>query len=373
MHSFLKGIKQHKTVRALLHKAERFRSLHIIVNLISHPMFRATYRNYLFRKPEMLNTLVAYGALTRNLYIEGTNVCNADCVFCGYGQMKRPKLTMSMEFFKDVIEQYVALGGRAVGFTPIVGDPLIDRFLFERLDYLEGTPQIQNVGFYTNGIGLIPPKVDRLLSYKRLTINLNISFGGFDAPTFKSVMGVDQFDRVEPNVLYLLDVLEQKPHPNLHVKIDYRCPQTHEGQLNRLGERIKDCVAKGLIRHDTLNGVFDSFGGLISDANLASAGLRRNMAVPKTGPCEILFTKPIVLADGRVNACAERDLEATLIIGDLKKESLREILSGPRRQALIQGFYQNQLSKVCQGCTVYQSIYNPRAKVWSKGLNWAPQ
>ena len=366
------AITTQPSVRALLHAIERHRPFHLAASLLGDRQTRRIYWNYLMRRRQMREAVLARGALPRNLYIEGTNVCNADCVFCGYGRMQRPKLVMSMDLFRSVIDQYVALGGKAIGFTPIVGDPMIDRLLFERLDYLEAIPQIKYAGFYTNSIALTPEKTDRLFTYTRLQLNMNISFGGFDRDTYKAVMGVDRFEPVRENVLYLLAQLESREHPNFHVKLDYRCPDLEAGRTDPFIARIEECIRRGVVRQDSLHGVFDSFGGMIGEENLAAAGLRRNIGLPKMGPCEILFTKPIVLADGRVNACAERDLEATLIIGNLNKESLKDILTGPRRQALMESFYRNRPAPVCQGCTVYQSIYNPRAKVWSNQLNWEP-
>jgi hypothetical protein len=35
--------------------------------------------------------------IPRGLHVEGTNICNARCVFCAYPQMERRKQTMPME------------------------------------------------------------------------------------------------------------------------------------------------------------------------------------------------------------------------------------------------------------------------------------
>ena len=39
------------------------------------------------------------------------------------------------------------MGGSEVDLTPIVGDPFADRFLFERLDYLNSLPDIRRFHF----------------------------------------------------------------------------------------------------------------------------------------------------------------------------------------------------------------------------------
>lgn len=362
------AIEKSKMLRKIVNSAKENRLIYIMGCLLVSKKVRSVYWNYIFTRKKMLDALLGYGSLPRNLYIEGTNICNAGCIFCAYDKLKRPKTTMSMELFKDIIDQYITIGGKAIGFTPIVGDPLLDKFLFDRIDYLDRKDQIKNIQFYTNGIASSEDKVDRILEYKNTIINFNISFGGYDRNTFKTIMGVDKFDVVKRNILYLLARLEKKPNPNVIVKIDFRCPEERASGL--LFRRLKECIESGLIRHDSLCGVFDNFGGLIEEKTLEQYGLRLKFGTPKLGPCDILFRKPIVLADGRVNACAERDLEASLIIGDVTKQPLREILDGPQRNDLIELFYSNNLPKVCRECSVYQSIYDNRSKIWKKDLNW---
>ena len=114
--------------------------------------------------------------------MEGTNICNAACVFCAYPQMERRKSTLPMADFERVVDEYVAMGGRHVSLTPIVGDPFVDRFLFERLDYLARIPAIASFHLFTNAILMTPETGARLIGYgARLT--LGISLGGVDAET----------------------------------------------------------------------------------------------------------------------------------------------------------------------------------------------
>jgi radical SAM protein with 4Fe4S-binding SPASM domain len=72
--------------------------------------------------------------------------------------------------------------------------------------------------------------------------------------------------------------------------------------------------------------------------------------------------KPIILANGKVNACACRDVEAELIIGDLKESTLSEIWAGPGIEEIIQHQECGDFPDVCQRCTWYTSIYNLRKR-----------
>ena len=366
--SFKDRIRRHLWLEDRYYK----RAMKIAFYLLK-PRFRSIYGRYLFKRGQTLDALASRAPLTRNLYFEVTNRCNAACSFCPYPDMERDKLVMPMDLFRNIIDQYVMLGGRSVGFTPIVGDPMLDKFLFDRIDYIDPISQIANIGFYTNGIALTAKKADRFMEPRATTINLSISFGGYDRETYHKVMGVDRYDAVARNVQYLLDRLREGKPDNLNVKIDYRFPEHISDQpLSFALTRAKD---DGLIRTDTLNGTFDTFGGRIDQEKLdrAESDFTLSYGIPKVGPCEILFWKPLILADGRVNACAERDLETTLIIGDLKQESLKDILYGQKMMALVNRFYhRDQIPPVCKACTVYNTIHDSKSKIWKNDLNWAP-
>ena len=332
--------------------------------------FRQTLFNYFFKKDQFYQKLIKKN-ITRNLYFELTNRCNAACVFCPYPEMERPYKSMSMELFENTIDQYIEMGGKSVGFTPIVGDPMLDKFFFERLEYLENKNEITDVGFYTNGIALVPKKIDKLLVERNFNLNINMSFGGYDSDSYFKVMGVDMFKVVKKNIIYLLEQFQKLNTRNIKIKIDYRYPEEHRG--DELSKLLEHCIQKNIISSDTLDGIFDTFGGNINQNQLDKAGMdfKIHYGHPKVGPCAVLFWKPIVLADGKINACAERDLETELIVGDLEKQNLKDIIFGKKMVSLIKSFYNlKNLPKVCSKCTVYQSIYNPKSKVWSNSLNW---
>ena len=59
--------------------------------------------HFRFRRRAVRERLEALRPLPRGLHVEGTNICNAECVFCAYPQMERRKQTMSMEDFRRVV------------------------------------------------------------------------------------------------------------------------------------------------------------------------------------------------------------------------------------------------------------------------------
>jgi MoaA/NifB/PqqE/SkfB family radical SAM enzyme len=63
------------------------------------------------------------------LRLEVANHCNANCVFCAYRYQKRLISVMSFHIFRQSVDQYIALGGTPINFSPAVGEALIDKDL----------------------------------------------------------------------------------------------------------------------------------------------------------------------------------------------------------------------------------------------------
>ena len=76
-----------------------------------------------------------------------------------------------------------------------------------------------------------------------------------------------------------------------------------------------------------------------------------------------MFTDVQVMATGIVNACACRDVDATLRIGDLKEQPLKEILSSrnPTYTGLIREQQEGRFRPICRSCDYYKSIYRQRS------------
>ena len=77
-----------------------------------------------------------------HLGIEPTNICNANCTFCGYRFLKKSKSTMSLDLFKKTVDDYASQGGGVLSLTPTVGDPLVDGKILEKISVLGNSPTI---------------------------------------------------------------------------------------------------------------------------------------------------------------------------------------------------------------------------------------
>jgi hypothetical protein len=318
--------------------------------------------NYALMSSAAVERIHPVQAWPNTLVIEGTNICNARCAFCAYPQMKRPKATMPLELFRSAVDQYLAMGEAEVDMTPIAGDPLVDRHLIERLDYLHGHPARPRFHFYTNAILLNPETRQMLLSYGS-RFRLFCSLAAFDRSAYREVMGVDKFDEVLENLRTLIEG-KARTGSAIGIQICIRPAQggTHGGFWDFL-QRMRD---GGVVTLEAISH-FDNWGGLISEGDLKRSGRLSIPAPLHHGPCHRLLTGPVVLADGRVAACCCRDLEASLIIGDLQTQPLRDILSGPELKGYLARQAKGDFPDVCRACTRYVSLYPG----WMRTTGWS--
>jgi len=136
------------------------------------------------------------------LYIEGTNLCNAKCVFCYYPVIADTivKKHMTIDQFSNIVNQFVKMGGKKISITPTMSDPLADPLLPERIEFLK-TSGIQMLSFYTNLISFKQKMREALNSLgDTLKVKINVSFTGFDQKSYNKFMGVDKFEFVKKNL-----------------------------------------------------------------------------------------------------------------------------------------------------------------------------
>src|SRR3984957_9235579 len=127
-----------------------------------------------------------------------TNICNAKCTFCAYPKVVANKTlqtgVMSFEIFKKAIDEWAAMGGQSLDLTPVVGDPLVDPGILDKVDYAVNRAGLKDVYLTTNAI-----LINRNETYKKL-IDLGIaavyiSTQGASKEAYETIYGVNNYER----------------------------------------------------------------------------------------------------------------------------------------------------------------------------------
>lgn len=254
------------------------------------------------------------------LQIEGSNICNAACVFCPYPTMKRKKGTMSMELFRKLIDETVNLPLiEHLTFTGL-GETLLDKHLVERIRYARSKMPDMMIDIYSNGTYLTKERIDELID-AGLSI-LYVSLNGVTAEKRQQVMfphkpGHDDF----AHVCEMLDYAIKKG----------------EGRMKVV---VKTIVSKDLMEGgesgeflERWNGPAETGGNAFMHLEGNWAGAMWPMRVKPTSPCSRALQQIMVLWDGRVSLCCF-DGEGDEILGDLNTSTIKEVFNGVKASGI---------------------------------------
>jgi len=305
------------------------------------------------------------------LLIETSSLCNLKCRFCAYEKKHSPRVSMKDEFFAGCVTQALDLGYRRFELTPCTGDVFMDRHLFNKLAFLDRNPTVQGYQFFTNFTIPKHADIERLIGLEKLE-RLTISVYGHDCASFVAM--TKSTEKVYARLISNLETLDKAlPRRRFALEIGFRTtrhlPRAAPSDLMKLLRRFERA---GINVRPT--GVYNNWGGFISNADVEGLGIdvTSTERMYKNGACSLLLTTVQVMANGIVNGCGCRDVDATLRIGDLKVTPLREIMSArnPTYMGLIEEQQRGEFRPVCRGCDFYKSIYHVRAKDRRRGAKF---
>jgi radical SAM protein with 4Fe4S-binding SPASM domain len=289
-----------------------------------------------------------------------TNICNAKCSFCAYPKVVANKTlqtgVMTFEIFKKAVDEWAVLGGKSLDLTPVVGDPLVDPGLLEKVNYAVNHARIKSVTLTTNAILL-----DWNDTYKKL-IDLGIggifiSTQGASKEAYEKIYGVKKYDEAMSGIRHLLEYNREKGEPT-SIVIRFRNAEK-PSQIIRsrdFKENIKPFLSQQVRINFTVD--FDNWGGTIQPADMSGSMRLRKLPPKLNVPCAALFSFA-VRHDGNVRLCGCRltrtDLD-DLVVGNIREKSLEEISKSDESWNIIKGFYEGKRPETCVGCTVYNPI-----------------
>jgi MoaA/NifB/PqqE/SkfB family radical SAM enzyme len=285
------------------------------------------------------------------------NICNANCVFCAYQYNEEPKDTMTLELFRRALDSAMDLGhvGTLV-LTPVAGEPLADRHLFEKIAYAKQRG-VQSVYFTTNGILL--RKGD---NYKRCIDSditaIYISSPGLNQEAYQRVYRSQRYDAMLEGLLKLLAYKEERGSTvalHLFLRLDRPLEAALADPDMAL---IQPYVDRGTIVLGDVRHAFDNWSGHITEADLTGT-MSLVSAKEKPVPCDRMVHDLAILPDGKVRVCSCRYYKTNhdeLVIGDITEAPLKQIHFGDRHRRLLKDVAAGKWPRVCDSCSLYQPL-----------------
>jgi len=172
---------------------------------------------------------------------------------------------------------------------------------------------------------------------------------------YKEFFGVDSYEQTLKNILMLIKENEKrkkKIHLNFSIKTT---GEPDETVVNHPDFKLVD----GLMGGKVLQG-FKNTGFFVDDWHGAvklPKYLHKRPLYPRFfRPCRILCERMIVYSNGKVGLCNCRDFEANsdLIIGDISKDSLKDLWNSPKHAHLINDWRRKNITPaICRTCRHY--------------------
>lgn len=279
----------------------------------------------------------------KRIYIEISNICNLQCTFCPV--VERDKNIMDSPSFEGILAKVAPFSEEIC--LHLMGEPLAHPE-FPHILEIAAKFGVQ-LNLTTNAL-LLSKYEDLLLSYN------NIKQINFSVHSYK-----DNFKNkpLAPYLIELITFSERaiKERPDLYINF----------RLWTMDEKNEDVTRDNLEVIELINQYFHT-----NLTDTVDVGFRKNKKIegrvylhfdsrftwpspnlPKlseVGTCQGVQSQLGIHADGSVVPCC-LDKEATILLGNIKNQSLEDIYQSARTQAMFQGFQKGQLVEdLCQKC-----------------------
>jgi MoaA/NifB/PqqE/SkfB family radical SAM enzyme len=283
------------------------------------------------------------------LQIETTNTCNAACVFCAKSHMKREKGVMGMPLFEKIMHDYAYMGGGPVSLTPVIGDALLDPHLLERLQILKSHPKINQISLTTNAIALDRYSDEEVCRLLETLYCIQVSIGGLDAETYRTMFGVDLFSRVQ-QAMERLSRLNGTVSEPAHITFAFR---TNDWKFE---SRYKQLLEEYQRRDIYINHIwtYANYSGNIKSDKYLNLVVMKS-CLKKRRSCFYPGVAMSICWDGVVTACGCADFEGNrLMMGNVEKDDLSALWAGEKRAGILGAFETGKLPTICRQCSAYQ-------------------
>jgi pyrroloquinoline quinone biosynthesis protein E len=315
--------------------------------------------------------LVGYYApleLIRCIDVEPIATCNLKCDFCqvpGWDRARKTK-PMDVPLFKKIVVQFPRL--RQIKLQGM-GEPFLNRKLPEMIRITSDMNIDSTV--ITNGTVLSLEMISKILDAD-LT-NISFSFDGATKDTYERMRPGADYDEVTSNIKNLC-IEKNKRNSKLYVRI--QCLVSDETVLGEIPDLVRLASDLGIdtleikqrlklwektgddtYQFDTvqlktyskLDEILEEAGGIAKERGLNFC-VATDAVYTSSNPCRWPWVSLYVSTEGKVVPCCALGVPETWTMGDLTKETLKEIWNNKAYRQLRKQISQNKVSTLCAAC-----------------------
>ena len=269
----------------------------------------------------------------RHIYFELTNICDRKCSFCP--EVTRERMFMPLDDAFRFLEQ-AAEFSEAV-YWHLQGEPLLH-------------PEFQRITEYAHQLGLklkLTTNASHLKTLEEYLLSGIFYQINFSLQSLNEVSAEEQA-RVRQDIAdFSRQALEKCPELYLNFRWWQDAPPDLDFFAEQFGIPKEQWLpSPGRRNRRVIGRLYTNFDGQFGWPD-PERPLRKNGG---KGGCYGLIDHCGILCDGRIVPCC-LDSHGTLALGDLHKNTLKEILDSPAARKMEEGFRRNcRVMKQCQSC-----------------------
>jgi radical SAM protein with 4Fe4S-binding SPASM domain len=284
--------------------------------------------------------------MPRMIDIELTNNCNFTCLFChtGTGAAKRARGYMEYDLFEKVVNEITPFA------TPLRfirwGEPLLHPEFLKCVSLAKSKKILCHVN--TNGSLLDDELIENLIDVKLDSIKF--SFQGIDSRTYKEMRYGEDYDALVDRIKALFRRRGENTAPFIQIATTVTY-ETDEQIAKFKAEMLPWCdlvsVGRTQLEHIEPNETRlpEELKNMLRDLKNKETLTKQYVNCPE------VYDKLSINWDGTVSACCG-DYDNYMLVGDMKKQSLREIWQSDKMTLFRQLLSENKrdclpLCKVC--------------------------
>jgi pyruvate-formate lyase-activating enzyme len=278
--------------------------------------------------------------LLKYVSLEAHTVCNQSCYFCPVSIAPREDHFMPMDLYERILGELSEWRDTIEAVFMInYNEPTADKRFVDQVRAIKAAGLRPAV--LTNGTGLTPGRVDELVAMGGLRF-LSINLSTLDRERYRKERGGDHLNAVLRNLDYVKDrpVAEQ-----MDMVVLGTGNEDHKRDFEEISQRFAGS------RFDV------KYFEVMDRTGHVQIGLRPAMPNQRLCGCDNVGSRPLqhihITPRGQCILCCE-DYDEKYVVGDLTRESVQEVLTGPKLALMrrwIYGLDEAPKDFICRGCT----------------------
>lgn len=248
--------------------------------------------------------------------------CQLNCKFCAKRKTDIPSIEMCMGEFSEVVKKLTDFGIREYEISPVVGEAFMDRYINERIQLLNSYDVVERIKIFTNllELGPIKPALDCP------KVELNIYVYGDNPSRYRERAGLNLYYLFVKNFRSLMRYVyknRKRLTPRIVIHKRFSGGENVQPNFKDPNDVYLWLFYAKLMKIKIWNVEDDTNWGKVLTGDSPEPMKDEN----REGICRNALENNCVFPGGDISMCGLFDINKTMAIGNIHKQSLKEIYS----------------------------------------------